>query len=322
MNVCKICNIATENEPYVAREMMFGFRDEFEYFECSNCGCLQIINAPDDLSKYYPNGYASFQKPPRVMLRDHFLKDYLKRKRLQYTLLGNSLLGWGLTKAYGTPVYIDWFRTAKLRLEYEILEIGCGTGELLLELKHEGFRHLTGVDPFIDDDILYPCGVKVVKREFEKIEGQFDFIMLHHSFEHMSQPRAALEHLHNILKSDRFVLIRIPVASSLAWRKYAVNWVGLDAPRHFFLHTPDSINVLASQTGFEVSDIVFDSTESQFWASEQYLRNIPLMDATSYCMNPQKSIFSKEQIAAFRVEAKKLNSMNAGDQACFYLYKH
>jgi len=322
MNICKICNTTTDNEPYVAREMMFGFRDEFEYFECPRCGCVQIINVPDDLPKYYANGYASFQGPPEVMVRDHFLKDYLKRKRLQYTLSGNSLIGWCLTKAYGAPAYGDWYKTAKLRPEYEILEIGCGTGELLLEFKHEGFRHLTGVDPFIDDDIIYGDGLKVIKRPFEEIEGQFDFIMLHHSFEHMPHPQAALEHLYDILNSDRFVLIRIPVASSLAWRQYGVNWVGLDPPRHFFLHTPESINILAGQTGFEVSEIVFDSTEMQFWASEQYLRNIPLMDATSYCMNPQSSIFSKEQIASFKVEAKRLNSLKTGDQACFYLYKH
>lgn len=321
MNVGKICNVATENELYIAREMMFGFRDEFEYFECSNCGCLQIINPPDDLSKYYPNGYASFQEPPKVMLRDHFVKDYLKRKRLQYTLLGNSLIGWCLTKAYGAPVYIDWFTRAKLRPEYEILEIGCGTGELLLELKHEGFRHLTGVDPFIDDDILYSNGVKVLKRELEKIEGQFDFIMLHHCFEHMPQPLSALKQLHTILKPNRFVLIRIPFASSFAWREYGVNWVQMDAPRHFFLHTLNSMNILASQAGFEIADVVFDSKEFQFWASKQYLRDIPLMDDTSYSFNPEKSIFSKEQIAAFKVEAEKLNSMNAGDQACFYLYK-
>jgi SAM-dependent methyltransferase len=321
MMICKICNHSNGNKPYIVREMMFGFRDEFEYLECSKCGCLQIVKPPDDLSKYHPNEYASFQAPPPVMSGNHFIKFYFKRKRLEYVLLGKSIIGRFLSKIYGAPEYIDWFRRAKLQLDYEILDVGCGTGELLLELRHEGFRNLSGVDPFINNDVIYPNGVKVVKRPLEEIEGQFDFIMLHHSFEHMPEPLLALKQLHNILKPNRFVLIRIPLASSFAWREYGVNWAQIDAPRHFFLHTLNSMNILASQAGFEIADVVFDSKEFQFWASEQYLRDIPLMDATSYCFNPEKSIFSQEQIAAFKAKARELNKMNDGDQACFYLYK-
>ena len=29
--------------------MMYGYRDEFKYYHCSKCGCLQINNIPKDL---------------------------------------------------------------------------------------------------------------------------------------------------------------------------------------------------------------------------------------------------------------------------------
>jgi hypothetical protein len=113
----------------------------------------------------------------------------------------------------------------------------------------------------------------------------------------------------------------MPVAASYAWRHYGVNWVALDAPRHLFLHTVRSIQLLSKQAGFKVADIEFDSTESQFIGSEFYLRNIPLKDQSLYLKNPRNSIFSKKQIQEFKNKAIQLNAANDGDQACFYLYK-
>ena len=45
MATCNICKNGL-GKIHQVREMMFGFRDVFEYFECSGCGCLQLINPP------------------------------------------------------------------------------------------------------------------------------------------------------------------------------------------------------------------------------------------------------------------------------------
>ena len=59
MHTCKVCQNSEHNKTFIAREMMFGVRDEFEYFECSNCGCVQIAEVPSNLAKYYPAEYLS-----------------------------------------------------------------------------------------------------------------------------------------------------------------------------------------------------------------------------------------------------------------------
>src|SRR5882757_7251102 len=59
---CKICGNSALNIPFTAREMMFGLRDEFEYFECSSCGCVQISEIPTNMEPYYPTKYYSFLK--------------------------------------------------------------------------------------------------------------------------------------------------------------------------------------------------------------------------------------------------------------------
>ena len=70
-----------------------------------------------------------------------------------------------------------------------------------------------------------------------------------------------------------------------------------------------------------MSYVEFDSTEFQFWGSEQYLKGISLRDKRSLAENPRKSIFSKNQIRHFVRQAVELNRNGDGDAACFYLYK-
>jgi hypothetical protein len=77
--------------------------------------------------------------------------------------------------------------------------------------------------------------------------------------------------------------------------------------------------LLAEKAGMKAADVVYDSTEFQFWGSEQYLRNIPLCSARSYGNNPAKSLFTRSDIRQFRKQAKRLNFEKQGDQAAFYV---
>jgi len=317
MNRCQICGHADGNQLHVVREMMFGYRDSFEYLECAKCGCLQIKEPPPDLSKYYPDHYYSFRKPALGRKASRAL---IKHQRAKYCLSGRGWIGLALSKVIGVPGYYEWLKRAKVTFDSAILDVGCGMGQLLLMLREEGFSNLVGVDPLVVEDIAYDNGVKILKRDLAAIEQQFDLIMLHHSFEHMPQPWLILKELYRLLKPDRYLLIRVPVAS-FAWRHYGVNWMQLDAPRHLFLHTTKSVQLLADQAGFQVMEVIFDSTDLQFWASEQYLKDIPFRDQRSYYENPRRSIFSKEQIEAFQARAVELNNNHDGDQAAFYLYK-
>jgi hypothetical protein len=60
--VCSICGNTGGNKTHSVREMMFGMRDVFQYLECGACGCLQLLNIPKDMGKYYPEQYYSFRK--------------------------------------------------------------------------------------------------------------------------------------------------------------------------------------------------------------------------------------------------------------------
>ena len=53
MKNCDVCE-ADLSEIFTTKEMMLGFRDEFEYAVCQNCGTIQILTLPDAIVDYYP----------------------------------------------------------------------------------------------------------------------------------------------------------------------------------------------------------------------------------------------------------------------------
>lgn len=318
---CRVCHNSAGNTPYKVREMMYGFRDEFEYFECAACGCVQISEIPNNLSKYYPQDYYSFKT-----IKKNPLKLFLKKQQLEYVLTGKNLLGKVLTIKFGVAKIVkwvnEWRQYASISFEDKILDVGSGTGAYLLELHKMGFKRIMGIDLFIKENICYKDNnIKVKKMDVSEVTEQFDFVMLHHTFEHMPNPLSILKHIHRILFPKRFALIEIPVAGTYAWRTYQKNWVQLDAPRHLFLHTTRSMELLAKDAGFEIAHVVFNSDDFQFWGSEQYLRDIPLYKPKSFKTEPHKSLFTYKELQSFRVRAEKLNQNNDGDSASFYLCK-
>jgi len=115
------------------------------------------------------------------------------------------------------------------------------------------------------------------------------------------------------------LLLRIPVADSFARRKYGIHWVAWDAPRHLYLHTVKSLHIAASGAGFEVAEVTYDSTHSQFVGSELYLRGVPFQQAGLYHAGMPKAAFTAAEWRGFQRATAELNALRDGDTACFYL---
>lgn len=316
---CRICGNSGNNKVYKVREMMFGFRDVFTYFECSACGCLQIENIPEDMSRYYPNDYAVHSPLPETI--GTAVRGIFKGLLDSYLVFGNNPLAGLLNSRFPGDYTVRMLTSGKFTKRSRILDVGCGSGVLLCRLKNAGFENLLGVDPYIEGNILYKNGLRIMKSAIQGIDGKWDLIMFQHSFEHIADPLGALQTVVRLLNDDGMCLVRIPTVSSFAWKHYRENWVQLDAPRHFFLHSAESIKILCSKAAIAVADITYDSNEFQFWGSEQYMKDIPLESEKSYGRNPANSVFSKSEIASFKNRARELNASGAGDQAAFCLVK-
>jgi 2-polyprenyl-3-methyl-5-hydroxy-6-metoxy-1,4-benzoquinol methylase len=298
---CRICGNSEDNIEYILEEMMFGLRDKFEYIKCAECGCLQIKEIPLDLDKYYPNNYYSYNP------KKNYLRNFFSLKRDQYSINHKSLVGKLLIKKFGHSNLYSWFKEIDVSYDDKILDIGCGSGQFLKKLAILEFNNLTGIDPFIAEDSIYKDRVKFLKRNLENFnDAEFDFIMLHHSLEHMEDQVETLIKINQLLRKNASLLIRVPVIDSAAWDEYNVNWIQLDPPRHFYLHSLKSMNYLAKIAGFNIYKILFDSTSFQFWGSEQNKSNIPLSSENSYSVNPDNSVFNSSVIKQYEKKQKCL----------------
>jgi SAM-dependent methyltransferase len=311
---CKICNSAGSFNEYSVKEMLYGTRERFDYFQCSHCGCLQIKEFPRDLARYYPDDYYS-----KNINFDEIVKE--KKVRRNIESLSKYLSHPVSSKLHFKDQNLNIIPFMTMTRDDHILDIGCGTGRLIYIMKEAGFQNVSGADPFIEDEIKYANGLRIYKKSIDQMpsEAKWDFIMFHHSFEHVTNPLEVLEYTKNLLKEDGKVVIRIPVVG-YAWEKYGVDWYQLDAPRHLFLHSKESMRYLADKAGLKIDDIKYDSTSSQFLNSEKYQKNIPLIQEVPRSKGIRR-IKDKYKKWKYKRMSNSLNNTMNGDQAAFILKK-
>jgi SAM-dependent methyltransferase len=312
---CSICNNKKDLISYQIVERMFGTTDVFSYFLCPSCQTLQIEDLPENIVKYYPSEYYSYKEKET---KGNNYKNCLRKHRDIYLISGKGIGGKLLAFFFPEPSIMIY---SPISPDSRILDVGCGSGNLVYRLKDAGFKYVFGIDPYNSETILFPNGAVIEKKRLADVNEPLDLITYHHSFEHIPTPLEELKRVSALLNPDGSCILRIPILDSYAWEKYKTNWVQLDAPRHLFIYSIKSITLLVREAGLYVYKTEFDSTEFQFWGSEQYMRNIPLNDLRSFSVNPGKSLFGSTDIRRFKNEAKRLNNLGKGDQVVIYLKK-
>lgn len=241
-HTCRICGSSGSFASYLVREMADGTKDEFEYFVCENCRCLQINEIPDDLGSYYGSEYYSFQVPEAPDMR------------FETPVIGNS----------------------------KILDVGCGAGALLLALAKEGHGNLYGCDPFLKQERRYGDRVYIKNCSIHDMDedGTFDYICMQDSFEHMTDPLEALVSAKRLLKPGGLLVMTIPTYPNIAFEMFGPHWYQLDAPRHIFLHSQESVRYLSEQCGLQITRIRYDANRFQIVKSFFYQHGVPLYRQT------------------------------------------
>lgn len=291
---CEICGYRG-GTLHRAREMMFGSRKEFSYQECHGCGCLSLLDVPLDLSPYYPEGYYSMEKPRTNALRK-------VRDRLYLSALFSPLVNWRHRSD------LDAIRRCGLRKDQRLLDVGCGAGRLIYDLRQLGYR-AEGIDAFIGADARDQSGVRVRKIGISEVRDRYELILFRHSLEHMPDQIGTLAAARDRLAPGGTLVVCIPVIG-WAWRHYGVCWSQLDAPRHLFLHTVNSFRLAAGKARLRVERIVYDSDDFQFWGSELYRQDKPLHGSR----RP-----GRLEMMRMRRRAAQLNRRRDGDKVQFYL---
>lgn len=236
VQTCKICGARGKFKTWLVKEMMQGTGHQFSYFACDRCQCLQIVSVPDNLGDYYGNDYYSYQVDENP------------------------------DKVFEAPV----------TNMTKILDVGCGAGAWLLGKAEQGYGNLYGCDPFLDKDRSYGDRVTIQSCSIHEMEGEgtFDLIRMSDSFEHMTDPLEVLKSARRLLKEDGVLDMTIPTYPNIAFEQFGPYWYQIDAPRHIFLHSKESLAYLAEKSSLMIQNTCYDSNNSQFIRSYFYEHGI------------------------------------------------
>lgn len=210
-------------------------RETFGISECQNCKLLITNPQPetDSLGEYYKSEeYISHTNSTKGV----FNKLYqLVRKRTLRSKL--NLLG---------------------KKKGQLLEIGCGTGELLSKCQEAGWI-TTGVEPNNDARNLaaenHSLNIQPSTDKLKIEAKSLDRIMLWHVLEHIPNLNETLEQLSLWLKEDGELLVAVPNPNSWDAKHYKEEWAAYDVPRHLSHFTHHSLETLLSQHNLSIKQI-------------------------------------------------------------------
>ncbi len=206
----------------------------FRLVECSSCGFVYVNPrpVPDAISAFYQNeDYQPFVSTKQAIP----LWDRLYNFSRMFTIPGKRR------------------KVQKRKRTGSLLDVGCGTGEFLVEMQRCGWQ----VDGVEKDQGAAAHASGILGREVHTQElrdcgfprESFDVITMWHVLEHLYDPRAAIGQVAHLLRRDGLIVIAMPNISSVDARFYRENWVPLDSPRHLLHFTPATMKRLCDACG-------------------------------------------------------------------------
>lgn len=289
MNKNIFCNICGKNNYkllFKAKDLLYRTtEEEFQIVRCMNCGLVYINPQPEDMGQYYPESYA----PHNVDMNIKVNPSLIKTLELFYGYSQKRLDS--IDKIKFIPKYLEvtlknnyFFYRIPYGSDKKLLDIGCGNGGYLLKLKRLGWdaeTQLYGVE--LPNSALKKLKenerLNIIEGDFMKVdlpENYFDIVTLRHVLEHLSDPLGAMKKVYDILKSDGLVLINAPNFKSVEAFLFKGKYHNIDAPRHLFHFTPESLGKLLDKVGFHVEKLYLKKSPTPFVASlKNYGYHVP-----------------------------------------------
>jgi 2-polyprenyl-3-methyl-5-hydroxy-6-metoxy-1,4-benzoquinol methylase len=217
LRYCPFCGASTA--PYIidSRDYNRGVSDaRYHYHRCAKCRSVSLINAPEDLDRYYIHGY---HEVPADVAR---IERRVEHERYKIELVKR---------------FMD---------KGHLLEIGPSWGAFCLLAKRSGFA-VEAIERNAEccEFLRKKIQVKALhsEREAEALDlvSTPNVIALWHVIEHMRDPRALLKRAAERLAPGGIAVIATPNPDAWQFRVFGRYWAHLDPPRHICLIPPDAL---------------------------------------------------------------------------------
>lgn len=249
---CPLCGSTESTPAFVTTDE---YRNQFPLRSCSHCQTRFLFPLPTDeqLAKAYAVGY--------------YGEGATKFGGLIEKLRDRSFAGRARNFA------------RELSAGASVLDIGCGDGRLLRQLKRVGKDlALHGVElpgPAAERTRTIP-GVRLKLGSVDSVDfedGSFDFISMVHVIEHVPSPHQALQKMARWLKPGGRLFLAFPNIDSWQASYFGAAWFHLDPPRHLSLVPPEAMRSTLSDLGLELTAQRHFCPEQNFYGWIQSMLN-------------------------------------------------
>ncbi len=149
-----------------------------------------------------------------------------------------------------------------------VLDIGCGAGDLMVEVHHRQAAIGRDVIPVgievspqlaaHSQEQVSVCGGKVIRANaldgLSKLpEGSTTIALMSSFLEHERQPLRLLQQLHSVLVPGGAIVLKVPNFACWNRRVRGRRWCGFRFPDHVNYFTPQTLRTLAHEAGFTVT---------------------------------------------------------------------
>lgn len=247
---CIVCRKNNWKPVLEGRDFLHGLPGRFTVARCQACGFLSTNPRPDaqEIQAYYPEEYGPYQLN-QARVAKHV--DFRKCFPLLYRLV--------------EPNIFIVAKQGKSNRALHILEVGCGAGNFLYELKLR-FPHwqITGTD-FSQTSIerLQKVGINAYVSDLQVLrEGDttqdvvYGFMIL----EHLHFLEKTLSEVRRILKEDGHLVVAVPNIASWQFRLFGRYAYILHLPAHLYHFTEHSLIAVLTCNGFVHEKTVYHRT--------------------------------------------------------------
>jgi len=265
---CLLCN--NEGVPLYQdlRDRLIDVPGVWTFLRCPACGLLWLNPCPteDEARNLYTRMYCTHtlkeEKSRFAALRTK-IENVILAKRYGYNDLLTAVQSsrWE-SKAFSLLVPFKEIVGANImwldqRSQGKLLDIGCGNGRFLAQMRELGWDVL-GIEP---DPIAASIAIKhfklqVIVKKLEEAnipENSFYAITLRHVLEHVHEPVNLLRECYKVLAPGGILVVLTPSTDSLGHKIFKQEWSELDPPRHLYLFNHKTLINAAKLAGFSSS---------------------------------------------------------------------
>jgi len=240
---CQICGNSKFSE-FLKCKDHFLSKELFTLVKCNSCGFVFVNPKPENeqLHKYYDSPeYISHSGTKKGIV--NFI--YNKVRNFTHKRKVNLVTEYSNGKS--------------------ILDIGCGSGELLNLFKENKWETL-GIEPNPKARDFAKSSYNIEVKDESAISDvpskSKDVISMWHVLEHVPYVNERLKEIKRILKADGVLFIAVPNIVSYDALYYNEYWAAYDVPRHLLHFSPETMKNLIEKFDFSIIRILpmkFDS---------------------------------------------------------------